>query len=159
MENKTPWQRFLTRTTDGMEQKDVAERTGISAATISRWFGKDTGTAEAVITIARAFGDSPTLALVETGFLSYQEATKGDFSPEELLARFDELDLAREIVRRLETGEANEALTDLPDETSASVIVGRFGETGTLPEGFDPEADLPHAAYDDTEEPGLPEEP
>lgn len=112
MQNITPWQRFLARTTKGTEQSAVAKRTGVSPATVSRWFSRPSGSAEHVILIARAFGDDPTLALVDTGFLTMQEATRGALTTDDLLSRLDEIDLAREIVRRLEAGEAGDALAD-----------------------------------------------
>lgn len=153
MTSPTPWQRFLTRSTRGLDNAEVARRTGVSAATITRWHKRGTESAETVILLARTFGDDPKLALVETGHLTMAEATRENYADDELLARFDELDLAREIVRRLEGGEAGDALADEgPSPYIPTIVPGS---------GHDDEPEIPmnvedawgNAAHDDTPEP------
>ena len=161
MNSKSSWQRYLSRTTGGFTQAKVAERLGYTESKVSRWFsGKNVATAEDVIAVARAFNDDPKMALVETGFLTYAEVS-GDMeelSVEHALKRATELQLAQETINRIKAGSATGQTTE-PIQLDKNANVVPFRKTGTLPEGFDPEAELPHAAYDDTEEPGLPEEP
>ena len=65
------WWRYVVTVTGDASQKDIASATGIDQSSISRWHrGTNTPRAEAVVTLARAYGRSPVEALVAAGYLA-----------------------------------------------------------------------------------------
>ena len=57
-------------------QKELADRTGVNAATVSRWMNGEgqRPSAEQVIRFARGVGESPIQALVMAGYVTPDEA-------------------------------------------------------------------------------------
>jgi len=84
----------------------IARQTGIPASTISRWFsGEFDPKPRQVVQVARAYGTSPLQALIAADFLSPEDVDLPENTPRQLQIRdFTELELAREIVRRVEEG-------------------------------------------------------
>lgn len=81
-------------------QRELADKTGVNAATISRWLS-DEGTqpsAEQVIRFARGVGDSPIQALVMAGYVTPNEAR---MEVKDLdIADLDEVVLLNELLAR-----------------------------------------------------------
>jgi transcriptional regulator with XRE-family HTH domain len=70
----TAWWTYVGTVTGNATQKDIAAATGIDQSSISRWQrGSHTPRAEAVVTLARAYGRSPVEGLVAAGYLSSDE--------------------------------------------------------------------------------------
>lgn len=72
----TTWAEYVHQHTADQTQGQVAARTGINQATISRWrAGREVQpTAQAVVAFARGYGLPPVEALVAAGVLSPDEA-------------------------------------------------------------------------------------
>lgn len=70
------WADYVLRHVNGDRQPQVAERTGISQGTISRWLSgpQIVPSAPNVVAFARAYGLPPVEALVAAGVLSPDEA-------------------------------------------------------------------------------------
>ncbi|WP_264159419.1 hypothetical protein [Mycetocola spongiae] len=102
-----------------------------------------------MISFARGYGQDPIYALFAAGYLTHGEINRA--APREFtLSDFNDLQLAQEIVRRLDSGEASPQLTEPVELDASSNVV-------PMRDDFNPDA-LPHAAYPDTEEPGYPDE-
>jgi transcriptional regulator with XRE-family HTH domain len=68
------WWQYVATITGNAAQKEIAAATGIDQSSISRWQrGAITPRAEAVVSLARAYGRSPVEALVAAGYLSSDE--------------------------------------------------------------------------------------
>lgn len=68
------WWHYVATITGNAAQKEIAAATGIDQSSISRWQrGSITPRAEAVVSLARAYGRSPVEALVAAGYLSSDE--------------------------------------------------------------------------------------
>jgi transcriptional regulator with XRE-family HTH domain len=68
------WWQYVATITGNAAQKEIAAATGIDQSSISRWQrGSITPRAEAVVSLARAYGRSPVEALVAAGYLSSDE--------------------------------------------------------------------------------------
>jgi transcriptional regulator with XRE-family HTH domain len=80
MEN---WPQYVRRAARGLKQEQIAERTGISQATISAWLrgAPAAPKAETVIAFAKSFGQSPVKALVIAGYLDRADADLSARSP------------------------------------------------------------------------------
>lgn len=72
MESHTTWFNRTTNTSG----RQAAIKAGLPIATVNRQLGRDELSAETVIAIARAYGQSPIGALISTGYLNEDE-TKG----------------------------------------------------------------------------------
>lgn len=103
--NDTDWPTYLAALSTN--QSAIARVAGVSTATVSRWFSRSTQPlAPQVIAVARAYEQSPVVALVAAGYLTREEVEREvALTPGMSLAEFSELDLAQELVRRLEAGE------------------------------------------------------
>lgn len=118
----------------------IANHAGLDASTTNRQLtGKTALSIETVVAICRAFDIDFAEAFVAVDFITQDEASKlGD---KRSLAYFTDLDLAKEIVRRLEEGEAGPELTEplpAPGDDS-NVIVGGFGNNADTGEDEIPE--------------------
>jgi transcriptional regulator with XRE-family HTH domain/predicted GIY-YIG superfamily endonuclease len=94
------WWDYVKDVTRGAQQSEIAEKTGITATTISRWKTAAHGTRpENVTAFARAY-DRPVLeALVAAGFLSADEAKVTEVSLPRDPSQMDSAALATEIQR------------------------------------------------------------
>lgn len=130
MEQTESWNAYLASVRGDDLDKDVAEKAGISASTLSRWLsGKQFPSPQQVITLARSYRESPLDALVAAGYLAASEL--GAYgTPRSLSLRdFSDLEIAREILRRIEEGEASDALTEPMDSEVANVTPLHGGST------------------------------
>lgn len=111
--NDTDWPTYLAALSTN--QSEIARAAGVSTATVSRWFSRSTRPlAPQVIAVARAYAESPVVALVAAGYLTRQEVEEEvKLTPGMSLAEFSELEIAQELVRRIEAGEASE-LSEAP---------------------------------------------
>lgn len=119
----TSWKQYLTSVRGDDLNKDLAAKTGISESTISRW--KGTPSAEHVIQVARAYHESPIYALMVAGYLTQDEVETQGARPKQIaLQEFDDLALAKEIVRRVEAGESTMLNTPLDESHPATNVSG-----------------------------------
>lgn len=109
--NAQTWAEFLTAVAGPdaptANQSEIARVAGVSTATVSRWVSGDSRPkAEQVIGVARAYNVSPLLALVAAGYLEQAEV-EGELDVPRALAigEFTELELAQEMLRRVDRGE------------------------------------------------------
>jgi transcriptional regulator with XRE-family HTH domain len=93
------WPDYVRRVSKALKQEQIAERTGISQATISAWFrGAPTAPkAETVIAFAKSFGQSPVKALVVAGYL---DAADTDPTSRTALTEYSTAELFDELRRR-----------------------------------------------------------
>ena len=89
------WSDYVRRVTTGLNQVQIAERTGIAQTAIGRWLRADNGAprADYVVAFARAFDENPVEALIIAGYITAAEAgvervrvPLSEYAPEELLA-------------------------------------------------------------------------
>lgn len=108
----------------------AAEQAGISPATMNRQIAREHFTAETVISLARAYGRSPVLALLETDFILAEEA--GGLTPEELARSLSDQQIIAETARRIDnepshwTGTFNDVIErdDLEERRKGSHVSG-----------------------------------
>ncbi|MBF4628932.1 helix-turn-helix domain-containing protein [Curtobacterium flaccumfaciens] len=109
----TTWQSYLREISTN--QSEIARATGVHSGTVSRWLaGSSRPSATQVIAVARAYDRSPVLALVAADYLTREEV-EGEvrLTPGMSLAAFTELEIAEELVRRIEAGQTT-AVSDSP---------------------------------------------
>lgn len=104
---------FLTAT-GARSIRAIAQKAGIDQSTLNRQLsGANTLTVETVISICRAFAVDFADAFVAADFITEEEAQR--LGARVGLAAFTDLELSREIVRRIEEATAGEELTgELP---------------------------------------------
>lgn len=90
---------WLSRTIGKDSRRIAAERSGIPASTLNLQFRKGSLSSETVIKLARAYGQSPVLALAETGFLTAQEVVPG--GQRDCLQLASDMELLSEVARRI----------------------------------------------------------
>lgn len=107
-------------TTDWLDQvigtdsnRAAAEKAGIEQSSLLNRRKRGGITAEDVIAIARAYSQPVVEALVATGFLTSDEAF--DSNMRSTLAEASDANLANEILRRLQNGQAGPVLTESPE--------------------------------------------
>lgn len=107
-------------TTDWLDQvigtdsnRAAAEKAGIEQSSLLNRRKRGGVTAEDVIAIARAYNRPVVEALVATGFLTSSEAF--DSNMRSTLAEASDANLANEILRRLQNGQASPVLTESPE--------------------------------------------
>lgn len=106
------WATYLNRLMGERSQADFARQLGITDGQLSKWRSASTGVkVETVIAIARKLGDSPLHALVEMGYLKPGDVAQFKVQKAFGLDDYTDLELSREIIRRLEKGTASAALT------------------------------------------------
>lgn len=69
------WSEYVRRVAGTFTQMQIAEKTGLSQASVGGWLRNQPGVprAESVIAFARAFHQSPTEALLAAGYLTDDE--------------------------------------------------------------------------------------
>jgi len=103
-----PWPAFVRRVTENATNAQIAKRIDVDGSTVGRWFSvaSHQPKAENVIALARAYGVDPVHALMVAGFLEAREVGERVLSGRDVgLGDFTDLELAQEIVRRIEEGE------------------------------------------------------
>lgn len=103
---------YFLRATGARSVRAMATETGIEQTTLNRQL-KGSVAVETVVALCRAYDLDIADTFVAVGFITDAEADK--LGARIGIGIFTDLELAREIVRRIEAGEAGEALTgDLP---------------------------------------------
>lgn len=124
---------------------EIARAADVHSGTVGRWFkGTSRPEASAVIAVARAFDRSPVIALVVAGYLSRDEVEgQVQITPGMSLAEFSELEIAEELVRRIEAGQTTE-ISDAPLEVDhpAWANVSGAPEDEQADSGRDSDAEL-----------------
>lgn len=94
------WWDYVKDVTQGAQQNEIADKTGLAAPTISRWKTGSQGTRpENVAAFARAYGRPVLEAFVAAGFLSREEAKVTEVSLPRDPSKLDSGALAVEIQR------------------------------------------------------------
>jgi transcriptional regulator with XRE-family HTH domain len=111
--NDTDWPTYLNQISTN--QSEISRAAGVSSATVSRWLSRSSRPlAPQVIAVARAYDQSPVLALVAAGYLTRAEIEEQiTLTPGMTLAEFTELEIAEELVRRIEAGQSTD-VSDTP---------------------------------------------
>lgn len=100
----------------GDTRNAIAERAGLVQSTLNRQIGRGELRPESVVAIARAYGVPILPGLVACGLITEQEAAIKARSDSilEALAKADDADLVREVLRRIEQDVAAYAMLDEP---------------------------------------------
>ena len=129
----------LTKLTGAKSIRAIAATTGLDNSTLTRQLtGKSTLAIETVVTICRSYALDLSEAFVAVGFITPTEAET--LGRTHSLTEYTDLELAQEIVRRLEAATAGPELT----EPLAPVTVGKFGQMNHVEE-----RKVAHPALDD----------
>ncbi|MFF7293153.1 hypothetical protein ACFY9N_11545 [Microbacterium sp. NPDC008134] len=105
---------YFLRATGSRSVRAIALRAGLEPSTLNRQLTGSTNLpVETVVSICRAFDLDLADAFVAAGYITDEEANR--LGARVALSAFDDLELAREIVVRIENATATEDLTgDLP---------------------------------------------
>lgn len=108
MTEQNSWGTYLRAISNGDAGNVIAKKSGIPASTISRWFnGELQPKPRQVANVARAYGLNPVVALIQAGHLQPGDVDLSAMTPRLLqIQEFTELELAQEIVRRIEEGQS-----------------------------------------------------
>ena len=107
----TTTQDYFLAATNERSVRAIALFSGLEPSRVNRQLtGTNALTIETVVTICRAYKLDLADAFVAAGFITPDEAAK--LASRAALADFTDLQIAREIVRRLEAGEAGDDLTN-----------------------------------------------
>lgn len=129
------------RLTGERSNRAIATRIDVDPSTLNRQLNGATAiTVETVVAMCREYHLDFADAFIAAGFITPEEADT--FADSRALSRIPDLDLAREIVRRLEAGEATAALTD-PIDVDSTDNVAAFPQRNV----GDPAEDLAEAAW------------
>lgn len=157
------WTDYLRMISDDAAGAAIARKTGIPASTISRWLsGEFDPKPRQVVEVARAYGASPIQALIAADFLRAEDLDLPESAPRQLQIRdFTELELAQEMVRRINEGESTSVLNDPLDSDhpamsglspSANSNVSPIGKTSRRKTKVsNPESEMKRAALRDAE--------
>lgn len=91
----------------------AAEKAGIEQSSLHHRRKRDNITAEDVIAIARAYNKPVVASLAETGFITTAESFESNIRAK--LSDATDENLSKEILRRLQNGQAGPHLTDTPE--------------------------------------------
>lgn len=125
VEETLNWAEYLRIITDGDTNRAISQRTGIPDSTISRWLsGQALPRPRQVVDVARAYEVDPLNALVGAGYLDQADIDRPGVEPRQFqLREFSELEIAQEIVRRVQEGQSSMLETPLDEKHPA--LVGR----------------------------------
>lgn len=101
------FQQWITGVTGGASWRTIADKLGTTHPTIQRRLKNDT--ASAVIELARAYGTNPIPGLLASGCITRSDMD--EHFQEASLSSYTDLELAQEIVRRLEEKDHDELAT------------------------------------------------
>jgi transcriptional regulator with XRE-family HTH domain len=142
---------YFRALTNERSVRAIALRSGVDQTTLNRQLnGTSTLTVETVVAICRAYRLDMAAVFVGAGFITEEEARR--FSLRIRLADFTDQELTREMVRRLEAGEATahleepiatEIVEDVLAEKRAERAVGRLEDANLPYVGRMTESDLP----------------
>lgn len=95
------WRDYVVRISGTEEQKVIAEKSGIGATVINRWFKeRNEPSAKLVVAFARAYSRPPVEALVAAGVIAEGDAASAIEVQRDLRELSDD-DLLREVRRRM----------------------------------------------------------
>lgn len=125
--------RWFNRVTGGASGRSAGAAADVSSATLNRQLARGALTPDMVIAIARGYGRSPVTALVETGYLTFDEAHHLDVVDSARL--LSDQQLVRELARRVDDNEAawQGTFDDVVDEATSPdnvVDLGARSNTG-----------------------------
>lgn len=124
------WAAYLRHMMGGRSQAEFAKAIQATDGQLSKWLSGTTGvTAEKVMLIARLLGDSPVHALARVGWISASEISRFQVPRTFGLDEFTDRELAAEIVRRIDAGEAGKVLTDPIEASPADLGAHRDRKT------------------------------
>ncbi|TFD47612.1 XRE family transcriptional regulator [Cryobacterium sp. Hh11] len=117
------WPEFLRMIAGDETGARISERTNTPESTISRWLaGKVEPRPKQVVQIAGAYQADPVQALIAAGYLDESEALSlGSVHRSLQIRDFTDLELAREILRRVEAGGSEILETPFDGEHPAMV--------------------------------------
>ena len=100
------WSDYLQAIAGDDTGRQIAQKTGNSESTVSRWrSGAYLPEPRQAVAVARIYARNPIEALIAAGYLTEDEAGISVETPRALQLRaFTDIELAREIVRRSDTG-------------------------------------------------------
>ena len=98
--NTTKW---TLKALGGVPVNTIAKRAGIVGSTLQRQLDGDRVSGETVIAVARALNLNPVQALVDSGVLTPEDASRG--KAQVALRAASDLELARELLRRAEASD------------------------------------------------------
>lgn len=128
--SREPWANYLRHMMADRSQADFAKAINATDGQLSKWLSGTTGvTAEKVIAIARLLGDSPIHALARVGLLSVAELVPFRVPRTYGLDEYTDRELAVEIVRRVDNGEAAYWLTQPVEVEPADLAAHRDRKT------------------------------
>jgi hypothetical protein len=132
---------YLSRITNGASRRAVADAAGIEPSTLTRQLQRGRVPVETTVAICRAFHADLLEAFVEAGYITSLEAT--GLTGRGALDAATDLQLAEEILRRVQAASSTDLETPLDDEHPAvqnvlgaprdgqNVVNGRFGGAGS----------------------------
>ncbi|MFC7942665.1 helix-turn-helix domain-containing protein [Microbacterium oxydans] len=131
------WAAYLRHMMGNRSQAEFAKAIQSTDGQLSKWLSGTTGvTAEKVMTIARLLGDSPVHALARVGWITVSEISQFQVPRTFGLEEFTDRELAAEIVRRIDAGEAGETLTE-PIEAEPADLAAHRGRKANVPTAKD----------------------
>lgn len=112
----------------------IALRAKVEQTTLNRQLtGRSSLTVEVVVAICRAYDLDLARVFVSVGFITEEEARR--FGRNFALADFTDQELTREMVRRLDVGDATSGATEpVPGEVVEDVLAERLAEKALRPE-------------------------
>lgn len=125
----------LLALTGAKSVRAMAAQSGIDPSTLNRQTtGKSGLTVETVVSLCRTYSLDIASAFVAVGFITQDEADR--LGRTHSLSEYTDLELAQEIVDRLEAEQASAALTDPISlaPTESNVIDGGFGQNANPPQ-------------------------
>lgn len=110
----------------------AAEKSGVVQTTLNRQITTGKLTAETVIALARGYGKSPAVALIETGFLKHEDM--GDYATFKRLSEATDDELISEVIRRVEGGSVAYDTTIVKTEDNENHAINYY----KVPPGVNP---------------------
>ena len=125
MSKHITWPEFLRTIAEDETGARISERTSMPESTISRWLsGKVEPRPKQVVQVARAYAADPVHALIAAGYLDESDGLSlGSVHRSLQIRDFTDLELAREILRRVEVGGSE--LLETPLDGEHPVMVER----------------------------------
>ena len=116
---------FIERASGGASWRAIAEAAGLDPSTLTRQMNRGRVPVQTVVAICRAYGADMLAGFVAAGYVTTDEAVR--MASGGALRSATDLELAREILRRVEETSASEVLTE--PISAGSVVEGRFGNS------------------------------
>lgn len=143
---------YFLNATGERSVREMAAKTGIEQTTLNRQLKGSTGLRiETVVALCRTYRLDLADTFVDVGFITEEEASR--LAARVMLSSIPDAELTREIVRRLEAGEAGAELTEPISTESPIDMTSRRRANVAAPQQTDDDNfgfhNLPHAADSD----------